>query len=296
MSRTFRRDPVAADAFVHIVADQLIAELREQTIEPALVHLVDDGTEHVQIGVKPLDDHHPSELLVGFTAPDHWHALGVVTRGWAYRLAERGTPDRPRARVHVVTVLTRSGEVAHRTHVEGDRSMADALADTGEDVTGEQIDLLRRAIGLPTDPAPCESAVYWAAEWLAGLLATEPDELTTWADITQLHPAAVVLGHPVVDGDFIETASAFGRAIGWSTIRSLVSDDRFAVPEVDSTEASWFDDGSFARFVLSRCPPLDMLRSQAKGHLAPTLADRLEATLDDLGIPRSAWPDIDAAA
>lgn len=295
--------PVAADAYVHLVADQLLTGLGED-LEPVLVHVSDRGADDLQVGIKPLDGRHPSDLLVGFTAPPEWHALGVATRGFAYPIAERGSPQRQRTRVDVVALVSRTGELAHRVHVHDGGTLAtsldSALRDGPDDATGEQVDLLRLALGLGTDEPPCGSDVYWAIEWLSALLGSDATELRTWARVVERHPATTVLLHgggteagnggAGVD-DFVEVAAAFSRVCTWTRIRSLVAEDRFEVPDLVPTDASWFDDGGFARFVLSRCPPLAMLRAHVGDHLDPELADRVQRTLDDLGVPTAPWPD-----
>ena len=297
MSRTNRCDPVAADASLHLVADELVAGLRSG-LEPSLVHVIVDGP-HAQLGLKPLDGHHPSELLVGFTAPSSWHALGVATRGHAYPIAERGaaSQSRPRARVDVVALLSRSGELAHRVHVRGDDDLAAALGAAPDETTGEQIDLLRLALGLPTDPPPCRSDVFWTVEWLSGLLGAAPEEVVTWDDVIARHPAMALLtrtgdaGDASRSDDFVDVVTAFCNVCTWGRLRSLVGDGRFTAPELVPSDAAWFDDGGFARFLLSPCPPLSMLRAQADGQLPDGLARRLHGTLDELGVPAAPWPD-----
>lgn len=301
-SRPAPRDPVAADAFLQLVADQLIAELRSGELAPTLVHLADDGADLMRVGVKPLDEHHPTDLLLGFTAPPDWHALGIATTGWAYPLAERATAVRQRSRVYVVTLVSRTGEVAHRTHVTDDDELAAALGSAPDGPTGEQIDLLRLALGLGTEPPPCGTDVYWTIEWLSALLGTD-GELACWGDVVAEHPAMALLGADAVGvshgpaavdpagADFATVMGAFGRVCSWTMLRRLVRDDRFVVPDLVPSDATWLDDGAFARFVLNRCPPLTMLRSQVADLLDPALAARLAQELDQLGVPMSAWPD-----
>lgn len=297
MSPSDRCDPVAADASIHLVADELLAGLRTG-LEPALVHVAIDGP-NAQIGLKPLDGHHPSDLLVGFTAPSSWHALGIATRGHAYPIADRGAPPsavpRRRARVEVVALLSRSGELAHRVHVQDDDDLATALGSTPDGATGEQIDLLRLALGLPTDPPPCGSDVFWTIEWLSALLGDRSRDITEWDDVTARHPAvSLLMRADDVErrgADFVDVVTAFHGVCTWPRLRSLVRDGRFTAPELIPSDADWFDDGGFARFLLSRCPPLSMLRSQVDDQLPSSLADRLTRTLDQLGVPRAPWPD-----
>ena len=293
-------DPVATDAFVHLVADQLVADLCAGDLSPTLVHITDDGTDRLEVGVRPLDGRHPTDDLVGFRAPETWHALGMATSGWAYAMAERGDPSRTRSRVHVVTLVSRTGELAHRTHVIDDDDLARALRDTPEDPAGEQVDLLRLALGLPTAGPPCDSGVYWTIEWLSALLGADPAELRSWDAVAARHPAMALLRAEATTtvrspDEFVATVAAFNRVCNWERLRMLVNDGGFAVPDLVAADAAWFDDGGFARFVLNRCPPLAMLRSQVQDQLQPGLSERLDQMLEALRVPATSWPDDRAA-
>ena len=164
-------DPSAVDASLHLLVHQLADDLASGSMSPALLHVA-LGPDGLQLAVFELDGRHPSEYLLGFVAPDDWYALGSATAGNAYDAADRSTLAPARHRVHTVTLLSRSGELAHRTVVEDHPVMTERLS--GEEVIGEQIDLLRLALGLPTDPPPCDTGVYWAIGWMAALMATPP--------------------------------------------------------------------------------------------------------------------------
>jgi hypothetical protein len=295
-------DPTVLDASLHLLADHLLAQLAAGAFEPAVLHVSVTGTEGFDLGVLLLDGNHPSELLVGFTAPDDWHALGVATGGWAYHVAERGTAERRRTRVDVVTLLSRSGELAHRTHVHGDEALSRLIDGAGEQPTGEQVDLLRLALGLPTADPPRDTSVYWANQWLSALLDPGAGHPTDWNGAFERHPAIATIRHhrEVVDLmarlgdddlDVVAVASGFARACDWAQLRTMSSEGRFALPDLDAEDADWFDDGAFARFVLNRCPPLAMLRREVADALPAAVAERVDAVLDRLGIPESAWPD-----
>lgn len=290
--------PAPIDASLHLLADHLVDELRSGDFPPALLHVTAGDAEGFDLGVRPLDGQHPSELLVGFRAPDEWHAIGIATGGWAYHVSERAASTRQRTRVHIVTVLSRTGEFAHRTRVEDGSPLADLLEDTGERPGGEQVDLLRRALGLPTDPPPCGSEVYWAIEWLSELLGRDAGADTTWATVVDAHPAVTmarrITGVPptsFTDRDLIPASVGLARLFDWDRMRDGLAEGFLEVPELVPADAKWFDDGAFARFVLNRCPPLAMLRSELDERLATDVAFRLASTLDTLGIPQACWPD-----
>jgi len=131
---------------------------------------------------------------------------------------------------------------------------------------------------------------------LSAVLGAAPDELATWDDVAALHPAMALLTRAddasrAHGDDFVDVVMAFCNVCTWTRLRSLVGDSRFTAPELVPSDAAWFDDGAFARFLLSRCPPLSMLRAQIDGHLPGSIADRVEVTLDELGVPAAPWPD-----
>lgn len=291
-SRAHCPDPTVVDASLHLLADGILTSLVDGAFPPSLLNVspADDG---VDLGTRPLDGAHPSELLLGFTAPDDWHALGIATAGWAYPTEQRGRPDRDRTRVHLVTMVSRAGEIAHRTHVDDPDLHAELDRETPG---GEQVDLLHRALGLPTDAPPCDADVYWAIEWLIGVL--NAGDVRTFDDALALHPAMMLLasgGTSVPQGEVVEAIEAFARVSDWRRLRGLVADGRFPAPELAPEDATWLDDGSFARFLLSRCPPLRELRHHVDTQLRRRVARPIGELLDELGLPATSWPDGQAA-
>lgn len=291
--------PAPIDASLHLLVDHLVDGLCAGDLSPALLHVTAGDTEGFDLGILPLDGRHPTELLVGTVAPPEWHAVGMACGGWAYHASDRGKADRRRSRVHIVTVLSRSGEFAHRTRVEDADAMGVSVERLDEDApVGEQVDLLRRCLALPTDPPPCDSAVYWAMRWLSEVLGTPTDELDGWDDVGALHPAvpllrrspgsAAALLEPL---QLVPIARAFARIFDWPMIRTMLGEGRFEIDELVAADADWFDDGAFARFLLNRCPPLGMLRQQVEEHLPGPLAERVAATLARLEVPHTSWPD-----
>jgi hypothetical protein len=102
-----------------------------------------DGVD-LDLGVLPLDGLHPAELLEGFTAPDDWIALGVVTRGWASPMGPvRPSAHPARRRVCSTVLLDREGAVVGRTIDEAGVVVAD-----GPPREGVVLELLRSALGV----------------------------------------------------------------------------------------------------------------------------------------------------
>lgn len=97
------------------------------------------------LGVLPLDGLHPAELLEGFTAPDDWLALGLVTRGWAAPLGPTRPSSHPaRRRVCTTVLLDRRGDAVGRTIEES----SGVVVVDGPPTEGQVLDLLRSALGL----------------------------------------------------------------------------------------------------------------------------------------------------
>lgn len=283
-------DHLATDASLHLLADHLTEALTDGELEPCMLHVATPDADGFDLGVKPLDGLHPTDVLLGTTAPDDWHAVGIATRGWAYHVAERGDPARRRHRVHVVTLLSRTGEHAHRVRAD-DEDLEEALGE--EAPGGEQVDLLRRVLGLPTDPPPCDPSTYWSIEWLSALVQTD-QPIETLADAIGLHPVTQLLrrGTSIGEPDLVDVLTAFHRVLTWGRMRELASLGRFTVPELDPEDASWLDDGAFARYVLNRCPPLHLLKGRLDAHCSPEVAEDVLDLLDDLGVPDTTWPDL----
>ncbi len=264
MPRTHLVDSSPVDAAAHLLAGQLLDELAGGTLAPSLVHIrpVDGG---VDLGVKSLDGSHPSELLLGVVAPPEWHALGVAVNGWAYDLADRGTGDAPRSRVHIVSLVTRSGESIHRSLVPDDPERTAALDDPGEAPTGEQVDLIRRALELPTPPPPCPATVFLAIDWLSRI---------------------------AYDGTVPEPPEA---GLEWAALRQQAAMGQREMPGLTMLDASWLDDGAFARWLLARVPPLSQVKSWALEAVGTPGQRRILDTLARLEVPETAWPEPDAA-
>ena len=301
---SLHQGPAPIDASLHLLVDQLLDGLHAGDVPPALLHVTAGDSEGFELGVLPLEGRHPTGMLLGTVAPPEWHAVGLACGGWASHASDRGKADRRRTRAHIVTILARSGEFAHRMRLD-DADLVGVPAERLNDDTpdGEQIDLLRRCLGLPTDPPPCTSAVYWAIVWMAEIVATPAEELTTWDDVAACHPAVPLLRRspgasaPLLDPlQLVPIARAFARVFDWPRIRQLVGEDHFDLDELEPEDADWFDDGAFARFLLNRCTPLGRLREAVDDHLPGTLADRVATTLARLDVPHTSWPDRDDQA
>jgi hypothetical protein len=148
-----------------------------------------------QVAALPLAGDHPLDMLLGFTAPVHWRAVGLHCRAVAYELQDGGRPggdpapslpratsggacrpappgpprtsDPDRAEPVVVTVLVdRSGGGSGLLRRA---SLATRLPGAPEGSVG---DACRRALGLPTPPPPPGTAQLWLRVWLDRVVET----------------------------------------------------------------------------------------------------------------------------
>lgn len=243
-----------------------------------LLHLATSADGETELGMAPLDGH-PVDALIGTVAPDSWDALGMSQLGWARTTAG----DEPRRRVRVTTLLSRTAE--HATLLRDARS--GAVEELGSACEGRVSDVLHRCLGLSTPP-PCEVPEIWFAVgmWVGtlALAAATAERPLSWAAVVGLHPVEV-------DGDIgagdmaAATAGVVGRT-SWEDLRWQTVEGRWMVPGVPSALASWFDAGSFARWIRSDVAVVEQVAAQ----LVPDAALRLHAVLDalDLGVSRSA--------
>lgn len=293
--------PIADDASIHLLAELVLESLVSEAMPPSIVRFRRCGSA-IEMGMLPLDGAHPSGFLVGHRPDDDCFALGLAAQGWAYHLAERAWPDRSGSRVHLATIVSRSGERAHLTRVDDPAHPLNHIDDAPP--SGEQVDLLRRAFDLPTEPAPCPTGTYWSIEWLAGVSDLHAERGVEapplgWPAVVAAHPAASLLrtgGEDPEDHDFIEMVASFARVCDWSRVRALVDSGGYRSAGLLSGDGAWFDDGSIARYLLGRCPPLATLRADVRAVVTPDADRRITEVLDALDVPDAVWPDIDASA
>lgn len=253
----------ADDASIHLVIGPILDAVTIGELPPSILRLrrIGDG---IDVEATPLDGCHPSELLIGHRVDDRYFALGIAARGWAYH-AEAHPDDR--ARVSVVSIMSRTGEHANATRADDPDHPVNAVDEAP--TAGEQVDVMKRCLGLDTESAPCPSSAYWHLEWLASIVdevmadgdVDEPD-LMEWADVRALHPAAVLLRTGGVDPDeydFVEMAESFGRITDWARIRSMIDNGGYAAVGLRAGDGAWFDDGSIARYLLARIPPTEFM-------------------------------------
>ena len=239
-----------------------------------------DGAD-LEVALAPVDGD-LAEGIVGFTAPDGWDAVGAAALGWLRPLDERGRPGRREGRTRTVLLVHRSGATASVLWPEG----GDPDLVPGP-VEGRIADLLRRAVGLPTAPPEASVVELFALHWLAALLEAEPGSLATWEAVAGHHPLLVQLDageNPAAAGCLVAMGGPAGLFGPWDEIRRSCARGALTLAGVDPALAGWFDEGSFARWVLGSFPRLEVLLDAVEPSLAPAAARELREALRTWGL------------
>jgi hypothetical protein len=277
---------------------------------------IDDGallrvTGHPpQVGRLGLGGDHPLELLLGFTAPASWRALGIHCRARAYDLGSPNDLATPRPIPPrgddplpvIVTILVDRAGAGSGLLRRG--SLATRLPGVPDGVVG---DACRRALGLPTPAAPPSTAELWLRLWLdrvveAAVFADGGHRSISWRDVAALHPAvparpgAAGIQPDVSSGDvhlddpeaLAETTHVLARAWPWSRLRREPDVVDTARPPLPRPVAAWMDDGMFARWVLADLADLTTLSTSAAALLPPTVVAAIGQTVVAAGLP--GWP------
>lgn len=241
----------------------------------------------VQLDVLDLEGRHPGSVLLGFTAPADCIAVGVVSTGWSLppdraagdaanrRTGPPAAEAADRVAVFSTVVVGRDCEVAGRLVVGG----ADPV--DGPPESGALLDLLLRSLGCPTAPPAVGVLELLATVWLVQL-ADGASARRDWAEVAGRHWALRLLADRGPD-DLVAAAADVAGELGWAGIRRVVG--RTGWPGVcTASEAAWFDDGAFARWLLGSFPPIADLAAAVSGRLRPSVARRVRAALASWGL------------
>jgi hypothetical protein len=254
---------------------------------PLLVRATGGPGDDVELGVLPLEGRHPASALLGFSAPDECRALGVVTTGWSLPPQRAGgdaanrrtgppaaeAPDR--VAVFSTVLVGRGCEVAGRFSIDGGDPV------DGPPEAGVLRDLLLRALGCPTKPPAVGVVELLATVWLAEL-ATAESRPWDWPKVARRHWALRLRPEHAAD-ELVVVAVEVAGELGWEGVRGGVAGTGW--PGVcTAEEAAWFDDGSFARWVLGSFPPVTDLAAAVTARLRPSVARRVVAALTVWGL------------
>ncbi|MET0901942.1 MAG: hypothetical protein ABWZ52_01760 [Acidimicrobiales bacterium] len=264
------------------------------TLLPSLARIIDQATaadpDHVMIRVtSPIDSDvelglrsldpgsHPFDVLAGFEAPDDWAVFGLRTTGRARRVDHPTAAPRP---VATTFVVDRLGCEASVLRVDGD------VVEPPGPAEGTIPDLCRRALGLPTAPAPPTTAALWAAMWLDRLIDgwgqphRRRDVLRSWGQVAILHPAVAAPSpldlRSITDpASLAAVARVHARATTWHDLRAATEPLPLPDGPLPVDIARWMDDGFFARWTIGAYPPIDRTARELRQLLGEPLGSQL---------------------
>ncbi|MDQ6928644.1 MAG: hypothetical protein M3159_08270 [Actinomycetota bacterium] len=247
-----------------------------------LVHLVaaPDGDGH-DVGTKPLEGVAPAETLIGTVVPEAWWALGVAVGGWVRPLGPEGQVGERMGRAANVVVVTRAGDVVSRVRTDG-RTLTESPA------YGITLDAIQRALGLPTAPPLVTTGHYFSAMWLESIAAVSADRprggrRLRWAEVCRLHPTFMVFDVEPHPSRMEFAATVIERSCDWERLRWLLIEGAWPERTLSPTDAAWFDEGSFSRWVLGNRAPLPSLLDDVARRAGVTTARRCARVLHRVG-------------
>ena len=162
--------------------------------------------------------------------------------------------------------------------------VVDALLDAPFDVTGHGsvvVDTARRALGLPTPPPGHTVGAYLDAEWLHRILTATLDaplgDPPHWPRLAGLHPAVTTAPVPTSPEHLAHRRAR--TQTDWASFRHGVIQRHLGWPPVGAALASWFDEGSLARHLLSQLPDPDVVLAELRDLLRPADHGRVAGAL-----------------
>ncbi|MEZ5167411.1 MAG: hypothetical protein R2695_13325 [Acidimicrobiales bacterium] len=113
----------------------------------------------------------------------------------------------------------------------------------------------------------------WLDRIIGHVLERDLGSTTRWCVLAKLHPLAAdsaVLGRAAVTPESLR-GRRLGLRVGWAGFRARATSPGAPWPGMSPAIASWLDDGSFARWVLTDLPPI--------GPVLADLGELLEASV-----------------
>ena len=247
----------------------------------------DDAGETVDLGFWDVPDlpMHPIDPLVGFVAPESWHALGLISTGKLRSLDQPPAP--PEATVSVV-LLGRDG-----TTCSAVGPPARPVRIIHDPPAGIVPDILARALQLPTPPPESTTGALIDLTWLdriaSDLLQTH-GRGRSWRWLADRHPLRGG-GPPPSPEELAARVATYGQTRSWSHLRLLSSTQdlpavRWGPPGGTTAPApTWFDDGSLSRWLLRFLPPAEALVPDLLSVLPQPIGSDLLAALGEEWLP-----------
>lgn len=226
--------------------------------------------------------------LVGFVAPDHWMAIGMLATGRTHDARADGgrrpeTGGGPERRARVGHFVDRMGDAVGFFRLGDDPPEVHEVRGHA----GRIDDVCRRSFALPTASPDHPLSAYWAMCWLERVLVEaerSPTHVATWARVARHHLVAPAgRGAPTVEA-LIDAGLELDRTGSWEALRVMVAGGR-RVPTVDAAVARWMDEGMFARWMLEARVPLGALRTAVASVVPADVAAAVDVVLDAWGLP-----------
>ena len=271
-------DHTTCEGLLRLLVAQLDAGLQEAESDEAwLLRLDSVDAEGGNLGLKPLDGH-PSDVLMGFTAPADWFAVGVASDGWVHSLEP--APRVARQRMRMITLVARDGSEVAAIRRYGNDEL-DFLPGLGE---GQLADVLRRVLELPTAPPDVPIgellAKFWLQRIIAGAKRSRHAAKLSWEKAAALHPAMELTDKPVTANNLAAVGADIAGRMDWERLRQQAARGGGA----DAGTAAWMDTGMFARWQIDGRPPLADLMRRASHRLTPPASARVAETLAGWGL------------
>jgi hypothetical protein len=256
--------------------EELVADIDRE-------HAGQDTTEWVQVagtvGHLEFVRHTDLSELFGFVAPRRCWALAMTAPGWARSTHPPTDGSRvAEERVRITCVVARDGGTAGRLR------WTDGTLVDEPPRSGRSLDILRRGLGLATDPPALPSGMLLAAQWLETImtLARRHPRPLTWDQVVRLHPAmrlAEQAGLPLTADDMVTAARLAARVWSWSDLLRQTREDSPLALTLPPGAGQWMDEGMLSRWLLSVYPPLHEHLSEVTALVPPDTGRQIEGAL-----------------
>ena len=166
---------------------------------------------------------------------------------------------------HTGALVTRDGAMASGYRLAGSEF---ELVPGG---VGTIPDALKRAVGVPTDPAEVPFT-GWVARMLLQLIIGDAPRGHRRVPWCQLRPS-------------IESYAALADEGSWETLRSVAAKRPAVISDLTPDVAAWMDEGIFSRWVIGGLPSYDHLLEEARKACTPEAFTQLRRQLKAWGLP-----------
>jgi hypothetical protein len=234
----------------------------------------------------------------GHLLPPGWQAAAVVATGRVHALepSHELPASLTGARsggLRLCCVVSRAGGVGWKMEVpNGSAASADAGPAFAEPPSeGMMLDVLRRAVGVPTPEPTVAAGQVFLHLWVEALqcahaVAAEVDPgrrwKATWLDLIGLHPVVPVDSD--TDPEIAESLiTAVGLAASWEGFRERAIRGEGGRVLPPPGLAAWMDEGLFSRSVMASLPPVQEAMKAARRLLVPDAYHRLRRLHRSLG-------------